>query len=599
VTLIGGTAMPGRIGGGPATTPVAVSTGMMVTISGGLSSVADQGGFVLSSQGGSTVSRATMTDAQGQFSFQKLPAGQYNLSVSRNQFLPTSYGQKRPGGQGTPFQLADGQQMKIALPMSRGGVVTGLVVGDDGEPQANAQIRAWRYMMSSGVRRLVQTGGGNTDDRGMYRLFGLQPGDYVIAAVPSMSEIVMPDRMLADMQAIEQAIASGAVQPPAAPGLPATVVVPAMPPQQGPTEMPPGYLPTYFPGTSMLANAATIHVEGGAERSGIDIQTQMVQASNIQGTIATPLWQGAAVQVSLQSNDPGTDGMSMPSTRAGQDGRFTLRNIAPGRYTVFAQTVPAPQQMTFVSGSPTPQMSGPPPQLDDSQKLWGRAAVSVEGQSNVSVSIQLQRGRSISGVVVFEMARMPDLSRTRPTVSIMNAPGAQTVMFSQPPQAQVGLDGRFTLTGVFPGKYVLRTGGGLMKSAMSGGQDVLDFPLEFDGDRDITDAVLTVTDTSSELSGTLTDAMGKPTVEYTVIAAAADTRFWTPGSRRIALARPGADGRYIFRSLPPGDYLLAAVSDLEPGGQYDPEFLKTLGPASMRVRIAEGAKLSQDLRIGR
>jgi len=389
------------------------------------------------------------------------------------------------------------------------------------------------------------------------------------------------------------------VQPPAAPGLPATVVVPVLPPQQGPTEMPPGYLPTYFPGTSMLANAATIHVEGGAERSGIDIQTQMVQASNIQGTIATPLWQGAAVQVSLQSNDPGTDGMSMPSTRAGQDGRFTLRNIAPGRYTVFAQTVPAPQQMTFVSGSPAPQMSGPPPQLDDSQKLWGRAAVSVEGQPNVSVSIQLQRGRSISGVVVFEMARMPDLSRTRPTVSIMNAPGAQTVMFSQPPQAQVGLDGRFTLTGVFPGKYVLRTGGGLMKSAMIGGQDVLDFPLEFDGDRDVTDAVLTVTDTASELSGTLTDAMGKPTVEYTVIAAAADTRFWTPGSRRIALARPGVDGRYIFRSLPPGDYLLAAVSDLEPGGQYDPEFLKTLGPASMRVRIAEGAKLSQDLRIGR
>jgi hypothetical protein len=244
-------------------------------------------------------------------------------------------------------------------------------------------------------------------------------------------------------------------------------------------------------------------------------------------------------------------------------------------------------------------MSGPPPQLDDSQKLWGRAAVSVEGQPNVSVSIQLQRGRSISGVVVFEMARMPDLSRTRPTVSIMNAPGAQTVMFSQPPQAQVGLDGRFTLTSVFPGKYVLRTGGGLMKSAMIGGQDVLDFPLEFDGDRDVTDAVLTVTDTASELSGTLTDAMGKPTVEYTVIAAAADTRFWTPGSRRIALARPGVDGRYIFRSLPPGDYLLAAVSDLEPGGQYDPEFLKTLGPASMRVRIAEGAKLSQDLRIGR
>ena len=72
-----------------------------------------------------------------------------------------------------------------------------------------------------------------------------------------------------------------------------------------------------------------------------------------------------------------------------------------------------------------------------------------------------------------------------------------------------------------------------MKSAIVGGQETLDFPLEVTGERDIADAVLTVTDKTQELTGVLTDASGKPAVDYIILAVAADTRFWTPGSRRI------------------------------------------------------------------
>ena len=49
---------------------------------------------------------------------------------------------------------------------------------------------------------------------------------------------------------------------------------------------------------------------------------------------------------------------------------------------------------------------------------------------------------------------------------------------------------------------------------------------------------------------------------------AADSRYWIPGSRRIGTSRPATDGRYSFRSLPPGDYVLAVVTDLEQGAQY-------------------------------
>jgi hypothetical protein len=118
------------------------------------------------------------------------------------------------------------------------------------------------------------------------------------------------------------------------------------------------------------------------------------------------------------------------------------------------------------------------------------------------------------------------------------------------------------------------------------------------GDRDIGDAVLTVTDKFTDLSGSITDAGGKPVYDGTVVAAATDPQYWTPGSRRILTSRPGPLGHYGFRNLPPGTYYLAVVTDLEPGGQYDPELLKTL-TGGVRVTLTEGGKLVQDLRIAR
>ena len=101
----------------------------------------------------------------------------------------------------------------------------------------------------------------------------------------------------------------------------------------------------------------------------------------------------------------------------------------------------------------------------------------------------------------------------------------------------------------------------------------------------------------TELSGAITDQTGQPAVDYTIVVFSSDQRFWTPGSRRIVTSRPSTDGKYTLRGLPAGDYQIAALSDLEPGMQYDLEFLKALLVASTRVTLGEGAKVTQDLRI--
>ena len=67
-----------------------------------------RGGVPLNvAMGGGGLSRTVLTDASGQFSFQRL-----RRAVTLNIFQQYSrtYGQKRPGGQGTTIRLADGEQ---------------------------------------------------------------------------------------------------------------------------------------------------------------------------------------------------------------------------------------------------------------------------------------------------------------------------------------------------------------------------------------------------------------------------------------------------------------------------------------------------------
>jgi hypothetical protein len=132
---------------------------------------------------------------------------------------------------------------------------------------------------------------------------------------------------------------------------------------------------------------------------------------------------------------------------------------------------------------------------------------------------------------------------------------------------------------------------------VTSGRDTLDVPLDLR--ESIADVVLTFTDRAGELTGMLQNADGRPAPEYYIILFATERGFWTPHSRRIRAGRPSADGRFTFYSVPGGDYLLAAVTDIEPGEWLDPTVLQRLAPGAMTVKLAEGEKKVQDIQIGR
>jgi hypothetical protein len=63
--------------------------------------------------------------------------------------------------------------------------------------------------------------------------------------------------------------------------------------------------------------------------------------------------------------------------------------------------------------------------------------------------------------------------------------------------------------------------------------------------------------------------------------------------------RPDADGRFIVRDLPAGDYLISALTDVEEGQWNDQAFLAELAShAPITITLGEGEKKVQDIRVG-
>ena len=538
------------------------------------------------------MSRQVLTDAAGGFAFPRMPAGLFRITISpvEDQFDTVEYGQVRPGGRGQTIKLADGQRVSLPVVLARAAVITGTVFGPDGTPQQNVEVLAHKINYSDGFKRLQDASTVRTDDRGVYRIFGLGPGDYIVSATPRATGWQQQQRGLSAAH-VEHFIRS-------APGAPktgaATWIAITSPRPEDSSE--PDYLPTYSPSSMTPAGATVLTVSAGEERTGIDVHTRTVQASMIKGVVSTPLDSDVGVKLYIWNDDPSADSRSRTMVGTGKDGVFFFYQLAPGDYTIVAQTFPPSGWSTTTLPDGKILQTVTPRTLTDEQRLWGRTKVSVGPEQQAAVTIALQPSRSVSGVVVFETDSRPDFIKERWEVSASSAMSVGYYPLDTP-RAIVGPDGRFTLKGVPPGHYEFRVSGQAHKSSIVSGQDTLDFPLEFTGDRDVTGAVLTITDRCNELFGTLTDSSGQPATDYTIIVAASDPRFWREGSRRIKVTEPDLWGRYYFRDLPPGSYQLSVVNDLEPWKQYDPEFLRTIAITSVPITIGDGAKVTQNLRV--
>jgi protocatechuate 3,4-dioxygenase beta subunit len=241
------------------------------------------------------------TDEAGRFTFERLAAGEYNVRVSKPGFfeqLPGLYSGEPPT---PPLQIAAGQTLDLAdLTLARGGTISGRVVDESGAPITGAQVVAMRRAPSRGADAagspFMPLGASeHTNDRGEFRLSGVAPGEYAVAAAP--------------------------VRPPGS-GTSATSV---------PTT-------TFAPGTTDPFAAAMVAVTPGDAVNGVEVQLVTAPAFNVSGWVVdergVPV---AGATVHLTSADRSRIiGGPIGGVSTDHDGRFTIGGIVSGTYHAFA-----------------------------------------------------------------------------------------------------------------------------------------------------------------------------------------------------------------------------------------------------------------------
>jgi len=502
--------------------------------------------------------RSVVTDDQGAFSFRAVPAGRYTLTAQKAAHIKNRYGAKRPGRPGSSIVLADGQQLTgITFALPPGGVIVGTLRLESGDPMPNTQVLAIPAAQATVGGRYLGPADFVSDDQGAFRIFGLAPGSYLLAALPAVGRGEVEIR---------------------------TEAAPAETPDLR------GYAPTYFPGTPVVTDAVPITVGAGEVKDGIDIPITMFRMSTVSGTVmGTDGRPAQAIQLTADPVGPPLPSAASLTVRANRpdaQGRFTINNVPPGSYRISARG----GGVTLGPDGATMSIS------PDAQTEWATAEVQVSGDNVDGVHLILQSGLTFDGQLLLDNGPPEGLKGAQLTVQSVGLSGTPVR------SASVQASGRFTVGGIQPGLYevTLRLPGlgttWAIRSMIARGVELRDAPLTF-AQGSITGATITVSNHRSEVAGTLSTATGVPATDYYVIIFASDRALWHPTSPRVRVVRPGVDGAFSARDLPAGDYRIAALTDVEDEEWKTAGFLASLLDVSLAVAVKDGETTRQDIRI--
>ena len=233
-------------------------------------------------------SRSAITDADGNFHLRGLEPALYSVSA----FLP-AYVREATDPHDPANYHRVGDTIKITL--TPGGVITGKITNAEGEPVIGVRVRA--VMVRNGSGEAPQPGAfgsseASTDDRGVYRMFGVLAGTYIVSA----GGIVLPE-----------------------------------PFKLNPYE---SHVPTYSP-SSTRDTASEIVVRTG-EEANADIRYRGEPGHVVSGTVKVRAVSGASVSLTpVGGLFPQSYAYQSPSGRG-----FALKGVADGEYEMVAQEIP-------------------------------------------------------------------------------------------------------------------------------------------------------------------------------------------------------------------------------------------------------------------
>ena len=489
--------------------------------------------------------RSVSTGLDGSYTFKDLPAGRFRITVTRGGYLSLEYGQRRPGEQGRPLQLTDGQKLEridFALPRMSG--IVGRVTDENGEPIEGVSVFATRSLFYDGKRRLVPVSSLSvrSDDDGEYRISRLPPGSYQVVASTKETWTVV----------------------------------------QNGQEIVFGYMPTYYPGVAAPTEARRVTVGVGEQARSVDFSLVPGRAARVSGTALDS--QGRAfTNVSLSEEIRGLDGASFrggPTVTTAADGAFMAREVPPGEYTLSAT-----------------RSAGP-----DGEPEAAIMYLTVDGTDLENIVLTGSSGGTVTGRIVSEEGALPKVSLLRVNASEQYRSQQPPVLlgtFRSTDSGVVKEDGTFTVANVFGRARIQVTvpEGWMLKRVQHEGRDITDKVVELRSGEHLTNVEILVTNRITDVSGHVTDDKGAPLVDATVLVFPANADAWFEHARSIRLTRPDQQGRWQVKALPAGDYLAVALEYIENIAWQDPEYLESLRRYAEKFTLSEGGSHTLPLKL--
>jgi protocatechuate 3,4-dioxygenase beta subunit len=366
---------------------------------------------IASSQNSSTAAGQATSDAEGNYRINGLASGQLIVTpmapVYVVPFNPMS-------GQGPIINLSSNEVAEgVDFKLTRGGVITGRINDADGRPVVEERISLMAVDENGAPARMAYSRQTNfmmyqTDDRGVYRIYGLAPGRYKVSVGDEIG--------------------------------------------RGPSLRASGYFQrTFYPDATDVARASIVEVSSGGEAKDIDIklgrrsQTYAVSGRIIDADNNKPV-PGIQFSFGMIQQNQGQSYVSSSSgsgTPTNSQGEFRVEGLTPGRYVFMIN-----------SASFNPLASGP--------KFYSEPVpFEVLDGDLTNLEVKARKGLTISGVIapdgITDKNVLARLSGLMVTASV--DPGQTAVrVYMGGSAAKVNPDRSFVLEGLQPGKVSLSVG---------------------------------------------------------------------------------------------------------------------------------------------
>jgi len=506
--------------------------------------------------GPGTSMRSARTDADGQFTIERVQPGVYRLVAEKVGYLQQVYGARSPGGAGAQLTLSTSQTVTgIDLRLTPQGVISGTVYDDEGEPLPRAMVGAFPPGGGSatlGGRRLRRTAvTTTTNDMGEFRLFGLSPGKYIIVA-SSQGRIG----------------ARGGMGPPGMAG--------GM--RAGDPAEQEDLMPTYYPSTTDADSAAAVEVAAGQEVAGISIMLRKGSMYRVQGKVVGVASQDLA-SIRLMLVRRGAAAGPLLGGNAGAvlrtDGSFEFARVWPGAYFVTAERMG-----------------------QNTARLTGKTPVEVASGDVRDVVVTLAEPLTLSGVVRIEGAQTADTQRLMVSLNPLEETAGLPGFLGGSLTARLAGASSFKILEVPPDSYYLNfmnlPEGAYVKSIRLNNQEVLDKGLDLTGVRGAAMIDITLSLKAASLEGTVTD--GEQPAGGSVVVVLPDPLRPSQPYLNLFLTAD-QEGGFRAAGLPPGAYKLYAFPDSEAESAQDLDYVRSFESRAVSVTLEEEGKGRVDLKL--